>query len=173
MKYNILLSLILICAMGCKDMVQDDPLSLIKETFTGSQLRVDGYYYRKVNTNYFPECFFYENGSLLYLGGNFYDFSEIDDYIQRAFLNRNNYSNSKLSWGLYNIDGQDIKFERWYPDPPLKAYVKSGEIINDTTFIITKSYRIVNGKKTDVSQANEIYHFKEFSPKPDSTNSVL
>jgi hypothetical protein len=74
----------------------------------------------------------------------------------------------KDCWGVFNIKDNIIKFERWYPGQGAKkAYVREGIILNDTTFHITKSYRS-NG--SELKDADEVYHFRKFSPKPDSTN---
>jgi len=51
--------------------------------------------------------------------------------------------------------------------------VREGDIINDTTFVISVSYRMKKGKKTEVKARNETYHFKQFSPQPDSTNNFI
>jgi hypothetical protein len=82
---------------------------------------------------------------------------------------------SKYNYGRFLIENDNIKFERWYPgSPPLPAYIRSGTILNDTTFVITEIYRMKNGNKTEVETGrNEIYHFKQFSPKPDSTNRYV
>ncbi|MBW7845753.1 MAG: hypothetical protein H3C45_08955, partial [Bacteroidia bacterium] len=89
-------------------------------------------------------------------------------------INSDSYKKYKSNWGVFKIEGNFIQFERWYPsDPPLKAYVRAGTIINDTTFLITESYRMQDGKKTEVKTRNETYYFKQFSPKPDSTNTFV
>jgi hypothetical protein len=51
--------------------------------------------------------------------------------------------------------------------------VRAGQILNDTTFVIAESYRMNEGKKTEVKERNETYHFKQFNPKPDSTNRFI
>lgn len=73
-------------------------------------------------------------------------------------------------WGIFNIKNDSIVFERWYPSSggPFPAYLRSGKILNDTTFVITKSFRSKIGNEEQ--QLNETYHFRKFSPKPDSTN---
>ena len=49
--------------------------------------------------------------------------------------------------GVFIINGQSIKFEKWYPSSGggLPAYVREGDIINDTTFVISVSYRMKKG----------------------------
>ena len=50
------------------------------------------------------------------------------------------------------------------------AYVREGKILNDTTFHITTSYRS-NGSERH--EKDEVYHFRQFYPKPDSTNNFI
>jgi hypothetical protein len=38
---------------------------------------------------------------------------------------------------------------------------------------ITETYRMKNGTKTEISTENNIFNFRKFSPKPDSTNSFI
>ena len=69
----------------------------------------------------------------------------------------------KYVYGLFQIEVSIIKIEKWVPSSggPTKAYLREGEILNDTTF-----YLMHREKK-------EIYHFKQYSPKPDSTNKYI
>jgi hypothetical protein len=118
--------------------------------------------------------FFYQNGIILDGGG--FPINEVvkreTEYKNGAFYSH--VKEIKYSWGVFIIEGNKISFERWYPsEPPYKAFVNTGEILNDTTFKITESYRMQNGEKTKVHTENAIYHFKQLSPKPDSTNSFI
>jgi hypothetical protein len=114
---------------------------------------------------------FNNNGVILAAGGLELSETEMDKYLTKEFVNSDSYKKYKSNWGVFEIDGMLIKFERWYPsDPPLKSYINSGLILNDTTFQITKSMR---SDGSEVKEINEIYHFRSFSPKPDSTNSFV
>ena len=156
--------------------LKDDVLSIGKTNYTGNHVSINGYYYKKYGT---PEkltiYLFYSNGVLLHTGDGWEhnNLNNFEQMIQSAdFVNK--LKGIKYAWGVFNIENNVIKFERWYPsDPPLKAYVRAGEILNDTTFMITESYRMYDGKKTEVHSKNEIYHFKQFSHKPDSTNNFV
>lgn len=95
--------------------------------------------------------------------------------IEEKFANGQLYEKlkaNKYCWGLFNITGNSIQFERYYPSDNLskKAYVRSGEILNDTTFRITKSIR---SDGTEEKVKDEIFYFKQFSPKIDSTNNWI
>ena len=175
MKTNIIIGLLTMTLFSsCYKSIfggKDDILSLPKQPYTGNELRTDGYYYMTFKDGIFVR-FLYRNGIMLDSGG----LKKTDiPYYEERIINGEFYDhvkNVKFGWGVFVIQGNNIKYERWYPSaPPYKVYVREGAIINDTTFIITKLYRMVNGEITEESDLNEIYHFKAFSPKPDSTNN--
>ncbi len=180
MKYTMSLTLTVMVTLfsmcGCtKDengSKSDDVLSLKKTVYFGHQLKIDGYYYQLYDGKMHNIKFFYYNGVLSDLGSNA-SFDETASYIEAV---KTKVKNLKFCWGLFIIDGTEIKTEKWYPinaGEPLKAYVSSGEILNDTTFKMTQFYRMQNGLKTEVSTISEVYHFKSFNPKPDSTNNFI
>jgi len=174
---SLIITLFVLLMSNCnKDKIwKDDELSTNKEPYTGNQLRIDGYYYELVDGVMHGIYCLYDNGVIHHLGDGI-KFSEINQFEQTIttteFIEK--IRKIKYSWGVFKVEGNQIKFERWYPsEPPYKAYVRAGEILNDTTFIITESYRMHKGKKTEVKDRNETYHFKQFSPKPDSTNNFI
>lgn len=148
---------------------EDDKLELDKKPYAGDELRIEGYFYQKKGDLLYTIYFFYRNGTIRYVGENI-TLSEFEKKILEEDYIKNN--NSKINWGLFNVHDTVIQFERWYPSSggPTQAYIRSGIIINDTTFHITQSRRS-NGSKTEPK--DEFYHFKAFSPKPDSTNSYM
>ena len=164
-------------AWGCKEglIKDDDELSIQQTPYTGNQLRIDGYFYDEYAENsYRSALFLYENGIVLDGGG--FPVTKLEQ-IERDFTTEAWIAEiraHKEGWGVFLIEGSTIKFERWYPsEPPLKAYVREGEVLNDTTFVIARSYRVVGGQQMEVRERDETYHFKEFSPKPDSTNGFV
>jgi len=173
---SILLSFVMI---SCKKLglFQDDELSLSRQDYTGNQLRIDGYYffeYTNSSIDYVSIYFFYKNGIILSGGSKLLsELPELEDsYRDGTFYNH--VKSIKFLWGVYQIEGINLKFERWFPsEKPYRAYVREGVIFNDTTFIITQRYRNKNGKKTEVESENLVLHFREFSPKPDSTNTFI
>lgn len=175
MKYKILISIIVtILIYGCdkeKNGWTIDNLSLSKVNYTGTEIRLDGYYYQH-NNNYTDIIFFYRNGAALFPGGVESSEKGMDDYISREFLNNFAYKEDQLSWGLFNIDGNVIKFENWFPTGWIgkKVYMSSGNILNDTTFVIT-TFKYSYG--SDLESRNDIYHFRKFHPKPDSINNII
>lgn len=161
----------------CKDnsLFKDDELSISRQDYNGDQLRLDGYYYTEANGLVFLPSFFYTNGVLLSVGGTFDDISDMDSYLNRYFFQDENSREDIWAWGAFIIDNNSIKFEKWYPPSggPIPAYVNEGLILNDTTFYINQSYRNHNGKKKEQSPESRTYHFRAFSPKPDSINKYV
>lgn len=150
-----------------------EELTLTRQSYNGKELRIDGYYYYKYypseNEVYYRTYFLFKDGIILYSG------SVSGDEITSL---ENNFSSSewlkvkreyKDNWGVFKITGDKILFEKWYPNSPgqPKVYIREGKILNDTTFHITVSYRPDGSER---SEKDEIYHFKPFSPRPDSTN---
>ena len=162
----------LLFSSGCaKIRLNDDNLSIARANFIGKQLRIDGYFYTNFEDKMQSLSFFFENGIFLDIGGNEIDYDEAKNYVINQFINKKSHLDSKLGWGVFKIDNDYIAFERWYGyAKPYKAFVRAGKILNDTTFVITESYRVINGERKEIRSKNEMYHFKKFSPKPDSTN---
>ena len=174
----IMIAVSLVMFGNCKkgdSLLNHDELSIPRQNYSGNELRVDGYYYTEANGSLFSPSFFYRNGVFLDAGGSFKDYFEMDSYIVKEFISSTKYKSYRVLWGVFLIEGNSVKFEHWYPSSggPMKAYVREGLILNDTTFHITKSYRNQNGEKTEVDTENEIYYFRAFSPKPDSTNGFI
>lgn len=161
-----IISVGLLLGFNCRKS-KDDVLTIVREDYNGSELRLDGFYYWETSNNegpLFQKYALYKNGIIHDLGAT--------KLLEDANFQQGKY---KIEWGVFKISGTEIKFERWYPSSggPLQAYIRAGQILNDTTFVIKESYRMYKGKKTEMGQENEIYHFKKFSPKPDSTNTYI
>lgn len=177
MKYLFLLSMLLSISCACSKLLfGSEELTLPKQPYTGNELRIDGYYYYKYypgeNEVYYSTYLLYENGIILYGGAvNETEITRLENdfksnkwiEIQRKY---------KYMWGVFIINGNKLLFERWYPNSPgqPKVYINEGKILNDTTFQITTFYRPDGSKRRE---KDEIYHFKPFSPKPDSTNNFV
>ncbi|MDR2039056.1 MAG: hypothetical protein LBQ60_14125 [Bacteroidales bacterium] len=151
----------------------DDKLTLERADYNGNELRINGYYYKKDSKHPQISVFFlYKNGLILY--GSAFDIDYTNEMEER-YRNGNYGNNSeKYYWGVFQIEGNKIKYEKWVPsEGPFSAFTYEGVILNDTTFVINKSYRMENGQKTKISELDWEYHFKQFSPKPDSTNRFI
>jgi len=178
-KTAIILSLtltlfLLVCAC-CKKLFPPDQLCLPKNEYTGTNLRIDGYYYFQYTAaggdEYMTTLFFYKNGVMHYGGA----FPKIELSQQEEEWTSNNWNqwtrNNRTWWGVFVVDDSVIKFARWYPsEPPVRASVREGVILNDTTFRITQVYRCDG---SNLRSEDRLYHFKAFSPKPDSTNNFV
>ena len=185
MNHRILILSAIVLAVvfsSCKKMFEDEELSMERTNYTGTELRTDGYYYyRNRYVFYDGEQLDQVKTRILYRNGvaistNIFDYLEMGR-VEDNFKNGNFYNlmkNSKCEWKVYKISNGEIEFEGWTCDCVVgykhSTYREYGEIINDTTFRLIKE--CCNGKVTEYS-ADVIYHFKQFSPKPDSTNSFI
>lgn len=170
--------LLFLLSFSCQKLITYKGFVLTQTSYIGNELRIDGYYYyieQQANGNNKIRnisCF-YKNGILLNMGGGASSLEEADEYIRRHYVESHpNLIYEYLKWGLFVIDNETIKFERYYPSDDITkwTYISEGVILNDTTFHITISYRS-NG--SDRYEKDEIYHFREFYPKPDSTNNFI
>lgn len=170
----ILISMFMFLIGSCENLSfkKDDELSLNRENYEGNQLRIDGYYYHEY---YNPDknmesIVFFKNGVLSYFGGGGKSFGEIENRLTNNELIEK-LKGIKDCWGIFNVKNNIIKFERWYGGQGAKpVYVSEGVILNDTTFHITKSYR---SDGSEIEPEDQMYHFRQFSPKPDSTNVFI
>lgn len=161
--FTIIQAIILVLAFSsCKDA----ELSMERTRYDGKELRTDGYYYWRnqyehdgVQYDEVIPIILYRNGVTIFV--NRIDFSQMEQ-LEESFRNGTFYENmkyEKVQWGVFQISGNSIVLESWdySGGPGLTTYKKNGEILNDTAFRISKA----------------IYHFKQFSPKPDSTNKYI
>jgi hypothetical protein len=153
----------------CKDKYTDDDFVLNKTEYTGDQLKIDGYYYSQVEgEEYYRLYIFYQNGITLLPG--------IDNdpyaYISNILLD-SSFGDAKYVWGLFIIEDNIIKIEYYEPKmiEGMPAYLQTGDIINDTTFVITEVKRSKDG--SEYRTINETYHYQHYNPKPDSTNNFV
>jgi hypothetical protein len=166
MKKMILLVICLLAYFSCE--IFDENLTLEKKEYTGNELRIDGYYYfLSEDTDITALCFLYRNGVVITSGGFIpHDLEEIEKkIINRTFETKDN-------WGVFNIDNNNIQLERWIGSTGIKACLSksTGYIKNDTTIHFTEIYYSETKKTHSVDQ---IWHFKSFSNKPDSTNNYI
>ena len=152
------LSLILIL-YSCKD----EKNSFQKIPYTGDELRTNGYYfthYQTLGRDYTIVNFFFRDGTLLSAGSfESLNFNVVEQkLVERYELIKKN----KIGWGVFQIIEDKIISESWTTNSGgggLPVYKWSAKIVNDTTFLRNDS--------------NQTWHFKQFSPKPDSTNRFI
>ncbi|MCC5916233.1 MAG: hypothetical protein JJU02_02785, partial [Cryomorphaceae bacterium] len=172
MKDKLFYLLLIFSLLSCKKENRDDELHLQQTPHLEEELRIDGFYYYTFNEGQLTRIFFlFRNGviqgGLSYPGNNWEQRLEEDI---NSGLYREMSLKYKTMWGLFEIEDSILRFEKWYPKSPGPkiAAVREGVILNDTTFHILSSYRFENGKKVNIRERDERYHFREFSPKPDS-----
>jgi hypothetical protein len=152
---------------------KNEELTFVKTEYPGNELKINGYYYCRQSGNgtfSFDVQFFYIDGVLLSekFTSDYKDLSAIENEVKserfKKFIKK-----KQNVWGLYLINSTEIYCEKLYFGP-FQAYIDSGKIINDSTFVILKrksSYR------TDEIAMQDTFHLKRFSPKPDSLNIYL
>lgn len=163
-----LILLVSLMINNCKDSFQDEKFTLIKRPYNGNELKIDGYYYKYRNENLVSVYIFYSNGISFTTGWD-YNKAKFEEMINSGTLA----SNSNIyNWGLFIIEDKTVEVEHYFTKDDLnsRVYIKSGMILNDTTIHFTK-YMRSNG--TEVEAINDTFHFKQFSPKPDSTNRFI
>lgn len=174
MKKLCLILLLAVSMVGCTKWLEDEELTLPKTPYTGNELRTDGYYYYTTNGDYFRSItFFYKNGIAFRPIGDAHSLQEVDEYVINELIGENRYHDVQWSWELYNIENDRILINYWVPPRPHQCFFEEGTILNDTTFIIQRYYRMENGEMTDEGDVNETFHFRQFSSKPDSTNIFI
>ena len=175
-KYTTISLFLILFLSSCEKWFwQHDKLHLEKRNYNGTELRIDGYYFQEYGgeEKYLDIVFFYRNGVVLDVASTKESISE-NEINFRLESCCTNIKEHRWNWGVFNIDSNVIKYERWYPyDLVDKAFVNEGYILNDTTFIITKRYRIKRDVEKELRILNDTFHFKELSPKPDSTNNFI
>lgn len=157
---------ITILFLSCKD----EDLLLPKTPYTENELRINGYYYNYPESNKTKICFFYKNGIMLNFISYFSttNLSIIDDEISEMY---EKWKNEKMIWQIFLIQENKIQWSGWSTSVGggLPTFRCVGNILNDSTFCITKS---INSDGAEFDK-NEIYHFRQFAPKPDSTNNFI
>jgi hypothetical protein len=161
---------IIICTIALFYSCKDDELFFTRTSYIGNELKIDGYYYKQEEGKTFVK-FLFRNGIIL----TCYTFSSIDlDVVEHRMLSENYYTslkNDKSRWGVFEIKNHTIQWSAWSTSVGggLPSFKCIGTITNDTTFHITKN---INSGGQEFEK-NDIYHFRQFYPKPDSTNIFI
>ena len=166
------IAIILLISASCEKELHK--LSIAKTPYTGNELRIDGYYYSNQTTaNDIGLAVFYRDGVCIHTfvpieGQNILDFIENEILLNEVLISR--FWTTPTSIGVFQINAESIEFETWEAGRDVITFSNFGEIINDTPFLITK--QVNNDSGTSYSE-NLLYRFKQFSPKPDSTNTFI
>jgi hypothetical protein len=147
---------------GCQRTI--DMQTLERKNYSGSELKIDGYYYSFSKTTTGESLgtifFLYKNGVFLYLGTP--KASTILELDQKV-LEYKPATNIREYWGVFQVNGNQISIERWLLSSGrnIPAKVFKGEILNDTTMSMELFANV------------ETWKFRAFTPKPDSTNAYV
>jgi hypothetical protein len=179
MAHNSTLIFILVLLSGCEraSICKDDDLNLRRIDYSVSQLRTDGYFFGAANpTSSVP----FANIYYLYRNGVFFT-TEADD-LDRAVVGTievdiaNKFGQQiKSAWGIFQVNGNVIEIERWRSraNGCEGTIYEKGEIVNDSTFLITlREYRD-KGKAAKSETPNSVFYFRPLIQKPDSTNNFI
>lgn len=172
-----------------------EPLIFTKNNFRHHSLKTNGYYYYLSNKDLgygytekiYDTFMLFENGIYynISFGGynknsNFLQILEkLDFNITSQVKMEKEYINTRPNWGIFKNDGSKIEIERWvfssgggnYP-----TQILIGEIKNDSTIHFHTKLSadpLVANRKKKTFDIDETYHFRQFSPKPDSTNKFI
>ena len=155
--------------------VKDHQLRLERVDNQNSLIKLNGYYFDPFPTSIDSSLsilFLYSNGIVLDAGArNINELEDAEKFFKSLEFN-SEIKKRKYGWGVYIIDNSKITIELWNAgEPPLKTFIHEGDILNDTTFHINEFYW--SNKKGEIKQRDHTFHFKPFSPKPDSTNTFI
>ena len=137
--------------------------------YEGNELRIDGYYYHQRND--FGEktdiYFLFRNGVIYYEPYSYStnDLNEVEQMIIRHY--EHELFKHPNGWGIFEINGNRLEYETYFSLCGLTRYI--GRIENDTTMHLLQSIEDLSG----ISSEDKIFHFKKFSPKPDSIKSFI
>src|SRR6056297_1757482 len=141
-------------------------------------LRMDGYFYYRYPEDHFNEGItdvwvLYGNGVLKdVMGTRTISLSSIDEEIKKNYIG-SHYKSVKWKWGVFVLKGEEIEIEKWavplFPGPT-RSIEYTGTVLNEEQFVLTEYRNPDTGEREKV---NKTYTFREFSPKPDSTNQFI
>jgi hypothetical protein len=171
MIMSLLISSLSMCVSCCSKIFSDAELSIQRVNYTGSELRTDGYYFRQeAEYNQTLAMFLFRNGVVL--SARAYGSLDLSIVESEMIQRYNTIRNDKMGWGVFLIADNQILIEQWNASTghSLPIIKRKGYIENDTTFRIAETY-YSDIEKTEYREF--IWHFREFSPKPDSTNVFI
>lgn len=171
MKIYYLLTVLFFTITSCDKLwfCDDEELTMVKTDYNGA-LKINGYYYNKLDTGY-ELYILYKNGIVI---NNRYTANSLSEIENTFLLNESSHEHtqsSKTSWGLFRVTNSTITKQGWRISRCKRPVVEyRGEVLTDTSFNI-KTYVDENGETNTIDEST--YYFKAFSPKPDSTNDYI
>ena len=161
------MSLIFLYSCDCSD----EKFSIRRKPYLGNEIKTDGYFYSYDSTSKTTSIkFFYRNGVVL--SGRRYSLHDFD-IIESEILGGSFFNiDDKYNWSPFEINNNTLITEYYYDNPPsckLLTAKSFYDIQNDTTIVYKRTDQ--SGYKDKVSSI--VWYFKQFSPKPDSTNVCI
>ena len=160
MRKKLLIIILLSSLLSCECEIPDEEFTMQRKPCTTKQIRMDGYYEGAINAQkeFFEYLFFNENG--VYYRFSYEDHESMDKIVNNIAYSQKN----KQNWGIFQITDTLINVQMWTQ--------KSGTIQN---IIYSFQYLIINDTSLlgSFNGQSSTYHFKKFSPKPDSTNVFI
>jgi hypothetical protein len=160
-------SLILLYSCDCSD----KEFSIKRKPYLGNEIKTNGYFYSHDSTSRTTSIkFFYRNGVVL--SGGRYSLHDLDIIESEILAGTLINTDSKHNWSPFEINNNTLITEYYYDNPP------SCKLLTAKWFHDIQNDTIIIGKRTDRSGYkdevyNGIWYFKQFSPKPDSTNVFI
>lgn len=174
-----LLLLIIFVLNSCEKLklCKDDKLQLERINYVGNELKINGYYFGDIKENGRTGSaniyFFYRNGVF-----STHNASDLDDAKAGTieFDLQNTFGKKiKSAWGVFQIDNDNIRISRWQDHSfgCETTIFEQGNILNDTTFVITSRKYRHKGKTDHTDNPNSTFYFRVLDEKPDSTNKFI
>lgn len=171
-RFLTLVTIILFVSASCEKELHK--LSMAKTPYIGNELRIDGYYYsNQVFTDYNGIAVFYRDGVCMNVYSRIESHDTLSFIENEILLNEalmSNFRNTPNHIGVFQINAKSIVFETWEAGRDIITFSNYGEILNDTTFLISKQ---VNNESGATEAMSLTYRYRQFSPKPDSTNAFI
>jgi hypothetical protein len=154
----------------CSKLFPDEKLSIQRKDYNGNELRIDGYYYCYFEKTDITVIYFLFRNGIVRCTGGYSSYNE--DNREQEMISYYGKS-TKTDWGVFVINENKIQYEKWIESPSganASIYRRSGYIENDTTIHFTESYY---SGRNETKKIDEVWHFKQFDNKPDSTNVYI
>jgi len=171
---NIYANLIILFLLLSSCLKENIPLSNSREDYLGDQLRIDGFYHQINKDGYIVNVWFYYRNGILFqipIRSEITDPAAFISLLTKETIESNR--KRKYNWGIFKIKGNEFLSEHWETPTQgnyLATITMTGEILSDTSYVITK---YINSQRGMSGGGDSYWYFYPFSPKPDSTNVFI
>jgi hypothetical protein len=147
---------------------KNEKLSFVKTNYFVSQLGFDRYFAHEL----YWVLIFCQNGIVIHSKIDSSNLSEFESKLTNGIF-YSKIKNDNTCWRLYKLIANKVNFELLATLSQItckEPFIHFGDLSNDLTKHISRNKHI-NGK--EVEPRSDTFHIKQFSPKPDSTNSFI